>query len=117
MIIKVTTNEIEINVQSGNKTVCVQVLENDPISVEVQALIKGEKGDDGDTGPQGPQGATGPQGPIGPTGPQGPAGGLSGGGEIVIGSDNVLYYRKGLGGWFVVEGAPTSGEPPTGEDL
>jgi hypothetical protein len=111
MIVKVTANEIEIKVQSGNKSLCLDILNSEPISVEVQALIKGEKGDIGPQGIQGVQGIQGIQGQ------QGPSGGITGGGEIVIGTDNVLYYRKGLGSWFVVEGAPTSGQPPTGEDF
>jgi hypothetical protein len=63
-----------------------------PVSLELQALLKGDKGVQGDPGPtgatgdtgptgpqglQGPQGDTGPQGPkgdTGATGPQGPAG-------------------------------------------
>ena len=47
MIVKVTANEIEIKVQSGNKSLCLDILNSEPISVEVQALIKGEKGDAG----------------------------------------------------------------------
>jgi hypothetical protein len=110
MIVKVTANEIEIKVESGNKSLCVDILNIEPISVEVQALIKG---DIGNTGPQGIQGVQGIQGI---QGVQGPSGGITGGGEIVIGTDDQLYYRKGLFGWFVVQGAPTSGTPPTGED-
>ena len=47
MIVKVTANEIEVKVSSGNKSLCLDILNSDPISVEVQALIKGEKGDTG----------------------------------------------------------------------
>jgi hypothetical protein len=50
----------------------------------------------------------------GPQGIQGPSG-ITGGGQIIIGVDNTLYFRKGLGTWFVIEGSAFSGEPPTGE--
>ena len=60
-------------------------------------------------GVQGPQGIQGVQGPIGPSG-------ITGGGEIVI-HRGLLYFRKGLASWFVLEGAAFSGEPPNSEDL
>jgi hypothetical protein len=103
--IEVSIDDTKIDISFGQET---------EVDVALQAFIKGEKGDIGDTGPQGIQGLQGIQGI---QGVQGPSGGITGGGEIVIGTDNVLYYRKGLGSWFVVEGAPTSGQPPTGEDF
>jgi hypothetical protein len=92
MKIKISSPEIKINVESGNKSLFVDI-SNESVSIEVQAFIKGEKGDDGENASQRVYN-----------------------GEIYINASVIYFKEFGTTGWYAIEGYQVSEGPfPGGE--